>query len=376
MDRLAMVACVAAVLAGGAMADGPVTTFTNASSVNLLERWNSDGTYGMPIKATCTYVGGPVNGRVDTVTNANFSTALNSYNLACLANYTSLGTTNFSRSSVLGEDRVIEITYTFDTPVYLDRVSCVFGGTTYAPNNYQWLINGNATPVIDKYQASRLAGSYVDPLPQGTLVSTLTFRMTADGCPNGDPNFYNNVRLGGLGAYLAAGQSLAIDGTYNIFYQETAKPKGNFNAAWTNHVMGENGGKPGAPGVCTWEFSQAYEMCGFMLTQYDTTRALDKMRLEVSLTGEDGSWTSIIPESLGLLQYPDGSFRYVDKRQYIQLTTPVVGQYVRLTWDNNTNSNTEVEISEFQLFGKPIPEPATMTLLALGGVALLRRRRR
>jgi len=41
---------------------------------------------------------------------------------------------------------------------------------------------------------------------------------------------------------------------------------------------------------------------------------------------------------------------------------------------NNPNAN--VYIAEMQVWGRPVPEPATMTLLALGGLALLRRGRR
>jgi len=65
----------------------------------------------------------------------------------------------------------------------------------------------------------------------------------------------------------------------------------------------------------------------------------------------------------------------------------VVGSEIRMSWSDSgdvgvdgqgrptINGGAGRELNSFQLFGAAIPEPATMSLLVLGGLAMLRRRR-
>ncbi|MCL2700217.1 MAG: discoidin domain-containing protein [Phycisphaerae bacterium] len=75
------------------------------------------------------------------------------------------------------------------------------------------------------------------------------------------------------------------------------------------------------------------------------------------VTFADGTTTQFLPVLYG----------------YFDLSEGIIGTAIMLTMvDGGGSAN---YINEVQLFGAPIPEPVTMSLLALGGLALLRRRR-
>jgi len=381
-----MVVCLAAVVAGGAVAD-VVTEFSNPSGVNLLECWNPDGSYGVGVSISRIYLdaGGAPTGVIETKTDIYerdvFGT--NGFYSVLLWSYNSCGS-GFAHSQTLGEDWIIEITFDFGRQVTIGELVCGWRAPDHAANNYAW-VDDQGNVVASTYNPARLGGMYTDTpnaATTGTVTtSTLTYRVLIDGMSGSDPGqYYHNAGLSALAVYLADGQSLSMaDGNYNIFYQETDPATGNFSATWTDHVLGAAGSKPSFPdGSCTWEFSQAYELHGMVFSQYDyydqfsNGRYLGNAKLEVSMTGEEGEWTTVF-EREKLYWFRDGEV-------YIPFDIVTVGQFVRLSWDNTENltgsgDQNQVEINEIQLFGRPIPEPATMILLAAGGVALLRRRR-
>jgi hypothetical protein len=340
------------------------------------------------VEITCTYlgVGGVPAGVVETKSNIYerdvFGT--NGFYPVLLWSYTSCGS-GFVHGSSRDEDRIIEITFDFGREVTIGELACIWRAPDHAANNYQW-VDGLGNVVVDAYNAARLGGLYTDTpnvTTTGTVTTTkLTYRVYIDGMSSGDPGqYYHNAGLAALGVYLADGQSLSMkEGVYNIFHQETAPATGNFDASWTDRVLGAPGQKPSFPtGSCTWEFTQAYELYGMVFSQYDYYdqwghgRYLGNAKLEVSMTGGDdpNEWTTVF-EREELYWFRDGEV-------YIPFDTVTVGLFVRLSWDNTDNltgdgGQNQVEINEFQLFGRPIPEPATMSLLALGVAALLRRR--
>jgi hypothetical protein len=181
----------------------------------------------------------------------------------------------------------------------------------------------------------------------------------------------NTAELDGLGVYLAAGQSLAIDGTFNIFYQENAATTlqaGSFAGAaiWaaTNRANTSSAGTWNTGGQAVWKFEQEYEFYGAYINHCYTGngRWLDNAQVWVSRTGEDNDWTPLNADPV--VGWARGD---------LVADEPVIGNWVKLEWGPGGPDGRE--ISSFQLFGKAIPEPATMSLLAIGGLAMLRRRR-
>ena len=77
----------------------------------------------------------------------------------------------------------------------------------------------------------------------------------------------------------------------------------------------------------------------------------------------------------GQYSLPEGMFVDINS---LTITMPPppgadAGANAQNWWDNG---GVDYGITQFQAFGPPVPEPATMTLLALGGLAMLRRRGR
>jgi len=385
---------LAIALAGSAAAD-PVMEFTNSSRVNLLECWKPDGSYGLGVTITCTYLYGSMG--TETVTDMyarDDSIGAGGFYPVFLWTYAQCGA-GFAHSYTLGEDRIVEVTFDFGREVTIGELACVWRARDHAANRYEW-VDERGTVVAGAYDPARFTGSYSDTpnvATTGTVAtSKLTYRVYLDGMSSSDPGpYYHNAGLAALGVYLADGEQLSMkDGTYNIFYQETAPATGNVDGRWTDQTLATPGGKPSFPtGSCQWEFSQAYELFGMIFTLYDNYdqfgngRYLGNAKLEISMTGEEGDWETVWER--------EKLYWFRDAEVYIPFDVEAIGQFVRLSWDNTDNliereredgstyfTSNEVEINEFQLFGRPyvpVPEPATMALLALGGLALLRRRR-
>ena len=443
MIRLMMTVCLASVLAGGAMAQPADPVFAlDPTKVNLLECWNPDGTYGWDFYATTTnyqqtgdtssQVGQPV-----TVSSTrdnplpNKQLFANGGSLSHLVDYTwdNWPSARFSApaAAAVGATRWFEITYDFGSAVTIDTL-IAYVRTSNAGPNFQWVDDkgkviggvgsdmyrdGDGTPVsagrdlvdwnthtIDPlYKGDVRLGSIVNTTNLTTPVTTtsLTFRMCLVG-----GNTYNTVDFYGLAAYATddSTKKPTMDGTYNIFYYEDAKATvtgttnaGAIAAGLTNHVLPGNTGRADlnrtGGGYCTWEFSQEYELYGMILTPGHTTAIFEYLKLEVSLTGEDGTWETIWYEA----NWNDsaiGNKWFANSESYVVFAPEDPDamealnevKFLKLSWGEylgGTASGTSPSINEFQLFGKPfvapIPEPATMTLLVLGGLSLLRRRR-
>jgi len=406
---------LAVALAGGALAN--VTDFGNPSSVNLLERWNPDGTYGVTTTVTCTYLNpdGTVKSK-EVLTFIDGVWTILSYNAdddllwttPQAGMYISGGSLDRLQAYARGgnalrfghggkdDDRLIEIAYTFDSAITVDKLVAHFSGGDHSPTNYAWFADGAAIPSasvarpadpFDQDNYVRLTGyAYEHTLTTPVTGTTFTFQTFLEGRTwTGEPdlNWYHVAEMHVLGIYLAkdSGQSLAMDGTYNIFYQERNAPtmawadpnregEPGVPTGWTDLRNDNNGSKPSVhAGSATWAFENTYELQGMMLTQFDRGRHMQAPLLEASTDGVN--WTTL---------WDNGGNNYVwdpDNALYIPFENAgILASYVRLSWGDHDGSNSgEVDITQFQLFGKAIPEPATMTLLALGGAALLRRRR-
>jgi len=355
-----MAVCLASLLAGGALAD---VYFSNPSSVNLLERWNSDGTYGLQLEGTFSAYR-----HSDSYAwsgNYGYNELLRTVLYACH----SAGTGMHFVQAGADIDLWVDVTFTFPSPMTVDTFVTSFRDQkSQNPNNYQWL-DDKENVLVDVRSATDFTGSAyrTDTSALGPVTtSSVTFRMFIQGMD--DRAIFDRAEVIGLGAYLASGQSLAMDGCYNIFYEET-NVTGDFDPRWTDHRIGDTGGKPGdavgkpqQAGSCVWEFSREYELTSMMLANYEYNRYLAEAKLEISDDGK--TWSDL---------WYNEEYHWNINDPFIHFAPDMTARFLKLSWGANSNP---VELAEFQLFGKPtIPEPMTMTLLAMGGLALLRRRR-
>jgi len=85
--------------------------------------------------------------------------------------------------------------------------------------------------------------------------------------------------------------------------------------------------------------------------------------------GDEGAWIPVVFEDDVTRQILPKSYGYFD------LPEGIIATAIKLTVVNPGTGGQRNDILDVQLFGTPVPEPATMTLLALGGLAMLRRRK-
>jgi hypothetical protein len=341
----AMVALVMACLPAPSIAENP---FMNPTAVNLLERWNPDGTYGLGLTVSAqTPPNGPGLGAVD-YSAAGFSWRVNNPHLQ--------------------PGNQVSIRFDFPSPVTIDKLTVTWRDANHSPGNYTW-----------SDQSGVIVSDSGGPYPTGTLTNTFAARTVnflefKSSPANTAVNIFETVHLG---AFLAPGQVLLTDdGVYNIMYDERTRfVRTGFNdlGRWTDLRPGTSpsfGLKPsGAASNITWELGQAYFLTGAHISHIDTSRSLSNASLQVSFDGVD--FTTVWSDEAYIFR---GEAAPRDKG-YIVFDAPFntdfpLAKFVRLNWGTNNNT---VELMEFQLFGIA-PEPSAALLLALA-VALLWRRR-
>jgi hypothetical protein len=325
--------------------------FMNPTAVNLLERWNPDGTYGLTLTASAQLGSpdGPAVGSVD---------------------YSANGSSWRVFPSQTQPDDTVWIRYTFPDPVTIDKLTVTWRDANHSPNNYTW-----------SDQSGVIASDADGPFATGTITNTFAARTSnfLELRFNPADTAVNVFELVHAGAYLAPGQVLLTDdGVHNIMYDERTRfVRTGFNdlGRWTDLTPGTSptfGLKPsGTASSITWELGQGYYITGAHISHIDVNRALSNASLQVSMDGID--FTTVWAD-------PDGSYRFRGEPAprdlgYIVLDAPYntdfpLAKFVRLNWGDNNNT---VELMEFQLFGIA-PESSAALLLALA-VALLWRRR-
>lgn len=114
--------------------------------------------------------------------------------------------------------------------------------------------------------------------------------------------------------------------------------------------------------VATFDLGGSYGAKGVHLEFYNSSWAYGG-KVEIGTAG--GTWTSLLDQSTSLTT------------TFLDFTGQMV-RYLRITdYKNPAGNGTGTGLlAELELIGDPAPEPATLALLALGGMAMLRRRRR
>lgn len=191
MTRTFLSAIVTSALALGLAASAQAyPMFSNPQSVNLLERWNPDGTYALGVTATAG----------NAVRAIDFSHQGVGWNVN---NPTALGT--------------VTVRYTFDSPKTIDTVSVNFR-PNHAPTNYTFQ-DQNGVIVTNNTDPAFLSDLYTHTVtPRTSDYIELVSNPAATSS--------NIWEINQIGAYLAPGEQLAIDGTYNVFYEESPTPTG------------------------------------------------------------------------------------------------------------------------------------------------------
>jgi hypothetical protein len=357
--------------------------FSNPQDVNLLERWNPDGTY-----TPWTMAG----------TWGNTISATEGLAVASI-DYSAWGMAWRINKPGLDATKTATIRYTFSQPMLIDELRFLVREANHGPTNYTWsdqngvIVTYTQPQVGDTGSSWRMpAGTYSDTFAP-RLVSYLEWSTTLDNTTgvNADPNFYHLLEVSGFGAFAAPGQAVHKDGTYNLLYDSNAHYEPSMSsgasAMWSDHLPGSNGAKPSpSAGFATYDLGATHYITGAFLTQYDTARYLSGASLDVSLDGVNWTrvWTDTDTGGLNLdASVAEWHFRGEAAPRnlgYIVLDAPYntdfpQARYVRLNWNDHPLGGAGiVEITEFQIFGF-IPEPGSAMVLAAGAMMLGVRRR-
>lgn len=329
--------------------DYPVPTYAAPQTLNLLSRWNPDGSYGWTYSEVDTWGG-------------------------------ALGAVNFSAPGSSWRtnrgDYVASLEWDFGANVTLDQFEVTWRARDHSPDNYR-ILDGAGNVLVSRTDPLRFDGvTFTDNLATPVTTNKLRFEATLD--TDGSKPWYHLMELVHIAARPDASQAVPVDGTFNLFRQPYTRVDGfNDGGLWTDDLPWPGNKPPSSAGFTTWRFDQPYNIRGAALPLYDPGwwgRYMANVTIDLSLDGTtwkrvftdaDGQWKFLAeaaPRNQGYAVW-DSLFAYGDLN----------AQYVRLSWGANANV---VELDEFLLFGGPVPEPAGLALLGLGGAVLLRRRTR
>jgi len=348
------------------------TTFSDPTSINILERWNPDGSY-------------------------YYAQTTNTSHLWSRAQWYKSHVSGLY-GGIPSEGVIAKIE--FDKPMQLDHLTLLWRDIGHTPTSWE-IHDQNGLIVADTRDLEDVEGFLRDRLytidPLRAPSTYLEFRSS-------NTSIHKVVDMLRFGAYLAPGKDIVIDGTYNVFRQEV--PKGKMSVKTYRGLVGSlaasdfdttaltdgeiNGFNCYDAGAIEWTFSQPYTFTGGLIAKYEDFHnvMIKGLTLEVWDDVAEDWITVYTATTLEPIMDPDTGLQAVDPDTGLLLFDPIpgtnsgflvftqqaTGSKVRMSW-LDTGGGGGREITEFQLFGRAIPEPVTVTLLALGGLALLRRRR-
>ena len=288
--------------------------FSDPTQVNLLEKWNTNRTYGLAVTASS---GDPVNAIDYEAQGSGWRPG---------------GTAN-------------TITWTFPNSVVIGSFAISFRVANHSPTTFSF--KSGSTVLWTESNPSGFDGITLSKTITPVLTSSLVFTCT----------FWQYQEIDFIGAYAAPGESVLIDGTYNIIQEEKNKmtvtgygyfPKW-YNGISPNLAGYPNGMKPnyynggGNYGNVQFQFSQAYQLYGMYITHYDTGRVLANAKVETSMDGS--TWTTVFGPTNYTYSRSAPNYGY----GIPFAGAPVTAKFVRLSWSANDNG---VEMTQIQIFGK------------------------
>ena len=379
---------VLAVLASSSAVAG--MNFTYPEQINILERWNPDGSYGYAEEGS-----------------RRLSTAqlFRPYN-----------------AGLYGwlPDEGITAKVIFDVPVTLDHLVMQWRDRwdhvpdTWAIYDQNGLIASGSRGTVTEFVAAPITYNvWADPANPGTPRAPSTYlEIVTSGSSDGGAQNVKYSDMIRFEAYLPVGSTVVMDGTFNIFREEVAKnnaaivnglpatmttnagyldPRTEYDGGdrlrgdvarlttgafspfdcgqyWVKPPVGEGEEEYSSAGWIEWTLSQPYTLVGAQVMKFDYNAGNQIKDFMLKIYDDEADdWVTVFAQA-------DMYGGYVVFRDEEGLPVEVTGSKVLMSWGDIRRGG-GVEITEFQLFGRAIPEPATMSLLALGGLALRRRRR-
>ena len=262
------------------------------------------------------------------------------------------------------------------------------------------LVQFSNDPSFSSYQQYTL---YDDPGNRVTGNKHFPIRMKLDQVynaqyvrvvfPTGHYGIKNNGDRGGPGLlgiepYSPMNTDIVVDNNFNLAFNAfTGKNQvgagfnfGNGSQLGDGIMVNNNSYRSGASNPwsagthLTVELNDTYWVDAVRIVWNDGSWWTNGMTLQFSLTGKDNDWNSI-PSVTVLKSDPAGAAMLGNDWMPAYITfEPRQAKFVR--WVNATGTQPGHTIAQqFLVYGQIVPEPATMTLLVLGGLAMLRRKR-
>lgn len=295
----------------------PVPQYSDPTRVNVLEQWNSNGTYALKVSASA---GDPTNA----------------------VEYALGGTGWYVGNSQNQPNNTVSARFTFPQPLRLAKVVLQWRENSHSPGNYT--ISDQTGVII-----SDTNGPFDGTLREHSFAPRYCEYLELSSNPaNTEINAFecNMIR-----AYLAPEEVFPITGLTNILFEEDTKMKVSgtgYDPVWYDHSTSP--AKPSSEGgSLTLHFSREYEMLGAFITHYDSQRYLAKARIEISRDGIN--WTSVYAAD----EYHFRANPELRNNGYITWDVPpdtdLTARWLRLSWGANENP---VDITELQLFGRAL----------------------